>query len=163
MSEVNFEDVARELNIMFARKPRTGQKRNIVFWFNGDGKFQDKLDELTLDNAKIIVSDGTDSFNLKYKLEVEDIDSNYLIYVPKFKPKAEDNYLLDIYMYSQEFEADVATIYMREIGIKNTGLFETVRKHEAFFANQKRILELKNLVLRIGMSNLSILAFCARL
>lgn len=145
MSEVNFEDVARELNIMFARKPRTGQKRNIVFWFNGDGKFQDKLDELTLDNAKIIVSDGTDSFNLKYKLEVEDIDSNYLIYVPKFKPKAEDNYLLDIYMYSQEFEADVATIYMREIGIKNTGLFETVRKHEAFFANQKRILELKKL------------------
>ena len=42
MSEVNFEDVAKELNILFAKKPRTGQKRNIVFWYNGDGKFQEQ-------------------------------------------------------------------------------------------------------------------------
>ena len=42
MSEVNFEDVAKELNIMFAKKPRNGQKRNIIFWYNGDGNPQNQ-------------------------------------------------------------------------------------------------------------------------
>ena len=145
MSEVNFEDVAKELNIMFARKPRSGQKRNIIFWYNGDGKFQDKLDTLQLDNAEILVYTGNNSFNLKYQVEVLNPEKNYLIYVPDFKPAPENNYLLDMYMYSQEFEADVATIYMRELGIKTPALFEVVKRYENFFGNQKRIADLKKL------------------
>lgn len=145
MSEVNFEDVTKELNLMFSKKPRAGQKRNIVFWYNGDGKFKEQLDSLALDCAKIYIYTGNNAFGLKYLLEVEDPDSNYLIYVPGYRPAPEDNYLLDIYKYSQEFEADAATIYMRELGIKNTALFEAVKKHDAFFANQKRIAELKKL------------------
>lgn len=147
MSEVNFEDVAKELNIMFSKKPRDDQKRNIVFWYNGDGKFQDKLEGLQeqLEDAEILISNGNNSFNLKYKIEVENPEQNYLIYVPDFKPAPADNFLLDMYMYSQEFEADVATIYMRELGIKNAVLFETVKNYEAFFGNQKRIADLKKL------------------
>lgn len=145
MSEVNFEDVTKELNLMFAKKPRTGQKRNIVFWYNGDGKFKDQLESLALNNAKTFIYTGSNAFGLKYLLEVQDTESNYLIYVPDYKPAPEDNYLLDIYKYSQEFEADAATIYMRELGIKNTALFDAVKKHDAFFANQKRIAELKKL------------------
>lgn len=147
MSEVNFEDVAKELNIMFAKKPRTGQKRNIVFWYDGDGKFQDKLEGLQeqLTDAEILIFNGNNSFNLKYKIEVENPEKNYLIYVPDFKPVPADNYLLDMYMYSQEFEADVATIYMRELGIKSTALFDVVKNYENFFGNQKRFAELKKL------------------
>lgn len=147
MGEVNFEDVAKELNILFAKKPRTGQKRNIVFWYNGDGKFQEQLPGLQeqLDDAEIVTYTGNNSFNLKYKIEVENPKKNYLVYVPSFKPASADNYLLDMYMYSQEFEADVATIYMRELGIKNPALFESVKQYEAFFGNQKRIAELKKI------------------
>ncbi len=147
MNKVNFEDVANELNILFAKKPRTGQKRNIVFWYNGDGKFQEQLPGLReqLDDAEIVTYTGNNSFNLKYKIEVENPEKNYLVYVPSFKPAPADNYLLDMYMYSQEFEADVATIYMRELGIKNPTLFETVKQYEAFFGNQKRIAELKKI------------------
>lgn len=147
MSEVNFKDVANELNIMFAKKPRTGQKRNIVFWYNGDGKFQDKLDGLQeqLTDAEILIFSGNNSFNLKYKVEVQNPEKNYLIYVPDFRPVPPDNYLLDIYMYSQEFEADAATIYMRELGIKSAALFDVVKNYENFFGNQKRIADLKKL------------------
>lgn len=147
MSEVNFEDVAKELNIMFAKKPRNGQKRNIIFWYNGDGKFKEMIPGLQeqLKDAEIVIFSGSNSFNLKYQIEVENPDKNYLVYVPSFKPAPAENYLLDMYMYSQEFEADVATIYMRELGIKNPALFETVKKYENFFGNQKRISELKKL------------------
>lgn len=147
MSEVNFEDVAKELNIMFAKKPRNGQKRNIIFWYNGDGKFKEMIPGLQeqLKDAEVVIFSGNNSFNLKYQIEVENPDKNYLVYVPSFKPAPAENYLLDMYMYSQEFEADVATIYMRELGIKNPALFETVKKYENFFGNQKRISELKKL------------------
>ncbi len=147
MSEVNFEDVSKELNIMFAKKPRDGQKRNIVFWYNGDGKFKDQIQGLQeqLDDAEIVTYTGNNSFNLKYQIEVQYPEKNFLVYVPMFKPAPAENYLLDMYMYSQEFEADVATIYMRELGIKNPALFETVKKYENFFGNQKRIADLKKL------------------
>lgn len=147
MSEVNFEDVAKELNIMFAKKPRNGQKRNIIFWYNGDGKFKEMIPGLQeqLKDAEVVIFLGNNSFNLKYQIEIENPDKNYLVYVPSFKPAPAENYLLDMYMYSQEFEADVATIYMRELGIKNPALFETVKKYENFFGNQKRISELKKL------------------
>lgn len=164
MSEVNFEDVAKELNIMFAKKPRNGQKRNIIFWYNGDGKFKEMIPGLQeqLKDAEIVIFSGSNSFNLKYQIEVENPEKNYLVYVPSFKPAPAENYLLDMYMYSQEFEADVATIYMRELGIKNPALFETVKKYENFFGNQKRISELK----KLGITNwteqiFNIGAFCS--
>lgn len=144
MAEVSFDEVAKELNIMFAKKPRPGQKRNTIFWYNGDGKFQDKLDDLSLD-AKVIVYSGSNSFNIKYTLEKLDTDSNYLIYVPDFRPSPENNLLLDVYKYSQEFEADIATIYMRELGIKSAALFEVVRSYEAFLGAKDRMKRFKDL------------------
>lgn len=144
MAEVSFEEVTKELNIMFAKKPKVGQKRNVIFWYNGDGKFQDKLEELSLD-AKIIVFNGNNSFNIKYTLEKVDTDSNYLIYVPDFRPLPENNLLIDILKYSQEFEADIATIYMRELGIKSAALFEVVRSYEPFLGAKDRIKRFKDI------------------
>ncbi|MFR8070441.1 BREX-1 system phosphatase PglZ type A [Faecalimonas sp.] len=145
MAEVNFEEVAKELNLMFARKPRAGQKRNIIFWYDGEGKFQDKLDGLPLEDAKVVIYTGNNSFNIKYLLEKQDTDNNYLIYVPDFRPVPEDNLLLDVYKYSHEFEADIATIYMRELGIKSASLFEVVRSYESFLGAKDRIKRFKNL------------------
>lgn len=154
MAEVSFEEVTKELNIMFAKKPKAGQKRNVIFWYNGDGKFQDKLEELSLD-AKIIVFNGNNSFNIKYTLEKVDTDSNYLIYVPEFRPLPENNLLIDVYKYSQEFEADIATIYMRELEIKTAALFEVVRSYETFLGAKDRIKRFKEL----GISDWSEQAF----
>jgi uncharacterized protein (TIGR02687 family) len=145
MTEVNFEEVAKELNIMFAKKPRSGQKRNVIFWYDGGGKFRDKLEGLPLDNVKIVEYYGNNSFNIKYMLEKQDTDSNYLIYVPDFRPSPENNLLLDVYKYSQEFAADITTIYMRELGIKSAALFEVVRFYEPFLGAKDRMKRFKNL------------------
>lgn len=144
MAEVSFDEVTKELNIMFAKKPKAGQRRNVIFWYNGDGKFQDKLEELSLD-AKVLIYNGNNSFNIKFILEKVDIYSNYLIYVPDFRPSPENNLLLDVYKYSQEFEADIATIYMRELGIKSPALFEVVRSYETFLGAKDRMKRFRDL------------------
>ena len=88
-------------------------------------------------------------------MEKVDTDSNYLIYVPEFRPLPENNLLIDVYKYSQEFEADIATIYMRELGIKTAALFEVVRSYERFLGAKDRIKRFKEL----GISDWSEQAF----
>ena len=122
MSKLDFKEVSKELNIMLNKRPRDGQVRNVVFWFDGEGEFRDKLEELDLENAKILEFNGNNYFEIKYTLEIVDLESNYLIYSPQYKPEPQDNYLLDTCLYSQEFEADITTIYMREFGIDNPTL-----------------------------------------
>ena len=144
MSKLDFKEVSKELNIMLNKRPRDGQVRNVVFWFDGEGEFRDKLAELDLENAKIMEFTGKNYFEIKYTLEVSDLTSNYLIYAPFYKPNPQDNYLIDICLYSQEFEADITTIYMREFGIDNPALANVIKKYKVFLNNKERRNKLKS-------------------
>lgn len=144
MSKLDFKEVSKELNIMLNKRPKDGQVRNIVFWYDGEGEFKDKLDELDLTNAKVLTYTGSNYFEIKYTLEVVDLTSNYLIYSPTYRPAPEYNYLLDICLYSQEFEADITTIYMREFGIDNSALANVVKKYKDFLGNKERRNKLKS-------------------
>lgn len=143
MSKLDFKEVSKELNIMLNKRPRDGQVRNVVFWFDGEGEFRDKLEELDLENAKILEFNGNNYFEIKYTLEIVDLESNYLIYSPQYKPEPQDNYLLDTCLYSQEFEADITTIYMREFGIDNPALAGVVKKYKDFLNSKERRAKLK--------------------
>ena len=144
MSKLDFKEVSKELNIMLNKRPRDGQVRNVVFWFDGEGEFRDKLEELDLENAKIMEFTGKNYFEIKYTLEVTDLTSNYLIYSPFYKPNPQDNYLLDICLYSQEFEADITTIYMREFEIDNPALANVIKKYKNFLNSKERRNKLKS-------------------
>ena len=144
MSKLDFKEVSKELNLMLSKRPRDGQIRNIVFWFDGEGEFKDKLQELDLHEAKILEFNGNNYFEIKYTLEMVDTTSNYLIYSPTYRPSPEYNYLLDMCMYSQEFEADITTIYMREFGIENSALAPVIKKYKDFLGNKERRNRLQN-------------------
>ena len=89
MSKLDFKEVSKELNLMLSKRPRDGQVRNVVFWFDGEGEFKDKLQELDLGDAKILEFAGNNYFEIKYNLEVVDTTSNYLIYSPTYRPSPE--------------------------------------------------------------------------
>ena len=143
MSKLYFKEVSKELNLMLSKRPRDGQVRNVVFWFDGEGEFKDKLQELDLGDAKILEFAGNNYFEIKYNLEVVDTTSNYLIYSPTYRPSPEYNYLLDMCMYSQEFEADITTIYMREFGIDNSALANVVKRYKDFLGSKERRSKLR--------------------
>ena len=47
------EKIIQDLNRRFAAPLPEFYKRRIVFWYDEDQEFADKLDEITLDNARM--------------------------------------------------------------------------------------------------------------
>lgn len=162
MSKLDFIDLSKEINNLLNARPKEGQKRNIVFWFDSVAEFADKLDSLGIENGKVAVYDGQNYFNVKCLLEIDDTESNYLVYAPIKKPDPLDNYLYDIMLYSSELVADITTIYMRELGLTSPELVEVVKNYALFLKNIDRRRKLKNLLLGdVTAQKFHIAVFCA--
>jgi hypothetical protein len=135
---MNLLEVKKILEELFNKEPVEGKKRNIVFWYDDEGEFAEDIDELKLDNAKIIKLADNNSFHIKYLLEKEDTESNYLLYSPSSKPMPRDNWLLDILKYSEEFSTDKATLIMRDFKVGDPSLRNVFKGYLKFFGNKER-------------------------
>ena len=112
------EKVLTDLNRRFAAPLPEFYKRRIIFWKDEDREFEDKLDEITLTNAKLIVLTGKNNFEIKKLLTVDDTVSNFLVYNPfSYTDNLENDWLLNIELYSEEFYADLNSIWMDEMGL----------------------------------------------
>ena len=131
------EKIVQELNQRFAAPLSEFYKRRIVFWYDDDKEFEDKLDEIVLSNAKLVALTGTNNFEVKKLLGVDDLTSNYLVYCPLSYEKPEDNWLMDIELYSEEFRADLISIWMDEMGIPSTPALRKQVKHYRKYFNAK--------------------------
>lgn len=133
------EKIVQELNQRFAAPLPEFYKRRIVFWYDEDKEFEDKLDEIVLTNAKLIALTGTNNFVVKKLLGVDDITNNYLVYCPLSYDRPEDNWLLDIELYSEEFRADLISIWMDEMGMPATpALRKQVKAYRKYFNAKNR-------------------------
>lgn len=133
------EKIVQELNQRFAAPLPEFYKRRIVFWYDEDKEFEDKLDEIVLTNAKLVSLTGTNNFEVKKLLGVDDITSNYLVYCPLSYDKPEDNWLIDIELYSEEFRADLISIWMDEMGMPATpALRKQVKAYRKYFNAKNR-------------------------
>ncbi len=136
---MDLDKIIQELNQRFNATLPEFYKRRIVFWYDEDGEFQDRLDEVVLNDVKLITLTGTNNFAVKKLLAVDDISSNYLIYCPFTYEKPEDNWLLDIELYSEEFRADLISIWMDELGIPATpAMRKQVKEYSKFFNAKNR-------------------------
>lgn len=124
----------------------------IVFWHDPEREFLDFIDanaSLQLGDASVQVVrlDHTSSLAVKIRLEREDPTGRYLLYAPTEEPDYEDDWLLDMRLYSRSFRADRASIILDELGLGNQQL---LRQHLAdrrkFFDNKDRLQKLKPLV-----------------
>nr|WP_302593521.1 BREX-1 system phosphatase PglZ type A [uncultured Acetatifactor sp.] len=133
------EKIVQELNQRFAAPLPEFYKRRIVFWYDEDKEFEDKLDEIVLTNAKLVSLTGTNNFEVKKLLGVDDITNNYLVYCPLAYDKPEDNWLIDIELYSEEFRADLISIWMDEMGMPATpALRKQVKAYRKYFNAKNR-------------------------
>lgn len=119
--------------------------RRIIFWQDPDGEFSDLIDELCLDDVKVLELTGKNNFTAKQILSETDTDSNYLVYNPLSYSDVRDNWLLDIELYSEEFRADLLSIRMQELNMSDTPqLRRAMKDYSKFFENKERIAKLKS-------------------
>ena len=64
------DKIIQELNQRFAAPLPEFYKRRIVFWYDEDREFQDRLDEVTLSNTKVVVLTGTNKNARKHRHHV---------------------------------------------------------------------------------------------
>ena len=134
------EKIIQDLNRRFAAPLPEFYKRRVIFWYDEDKEFVDQVNDISLDNAKIIKATGSNSFTLKKLLAMDDTGSNYLVYCPFVPSSQEENQLLNIELYSGEpFRADLYSIWMDEMRLPSSlNLRSQVRNYQKFFKSRER-------------------------
>ena len=136
------DKIIQDLNRRFAAPLAEFYQRRIIFWYDEDKEFEDKLDEVVLENAKVIELTGNNVFSVKKLLSVDDLTTNYLVYSPCVYNRPDDNWLLDVELYSEEFRADLISIWMDEMGlISNPAMRKQVKNYRAYFNAKDRRLK----------------------
>ena len=86
------------------------ENHRLVFWYDPEQSFGDELSNLDLPDVQIMDMAGESTLGLKLKLELEDPNGKYLLYFPHAEPEPEDDWLLDMKLYSRTFHADRVSI-----------------------------------------------------
>ena len=128
MAELNLKQIVDRLNAEF-----TGDTRKLVFWYDDKAEFEEDMESVELENAKVYRLQPDNQFQTKYYLERIDTTTNYLIYAPFPKPDIKDNHLEDTMLYSKRFYADRASLLSVDLGIDEKYKY-VIEKHIKFFA-----------------------------
>ena len=121
--------------------------QRIVFWNDPDREFQNTLPLLSLDGVTTLRLDEVGALQAKYRLEREEPTGKFLLYAPTEEPDYEDDWLLDIRLYSRSFRADRASILLQELGLMNQSLRTHIAERRKLFDAKDRLQKVKNLVL----------------
>lgn len=147
---MEIDKVREMLKIRFNEGFDFPYERHILFWYDDTGSFASEIDNLGIDNVKVLKINYTEKgipnniFKIKYTLEVEDTKSNFLIYSNKARPKNENNWLLDIEEYSTQFRADRSAIVIDEFDM-DFAVKEVIDKYIEFFNKKDRKEKFKKL------------------
>lgn len=156
------EKIQQDLTRRFAEPLPEFYKRRIIVWKDEDREFIDKLDEIQIEGVKVIALTGTNNFAVKKLLNKDDTESDYLVYCPIAYESQEDNWLLDIELYSEEFRADLISIWMDEMGVPQTvDLRRGFKKYSKFLNAQSRRNKVASLCVPMKLSQLQVAIMAA--
>ena len=118
----------------------------VVFWNDPDGEFIESLPVIALEGVEVLNLDGVGALEAKVRIELDDPTGRYLLYAPTEEPDYENDWLLDMRLYSRSFRADRASIILQELGLAHQHLRQHLAKRRKFFDNKERMHKLKSLV-----------------
>ena len=121
------DKIVLDLNRRFAVPLPEFYERRIIFWHDEEKEYADKLVALT----------GSNTFAVKKMLSVDDLTSNYVVYCPISYERQEDDWLLDIELYSESYRTDAVSNWMQELDIlDNPSMRKLVKHYRKFFGAQ---------------------------
>jgi|TARA_R110001583_G_scaffold57819_2_gene172749 uncharacterized protein (TIGR02687 family) len=110
------------------------KQTRVVFWYDPATSFTSRIDELRLEDVVVLNMASESTLEVKKWILRDNPQQAYLLYFPYEEPKIDDNWLLDISLYSSEFYADQSSMLLNELGIPSMALREHIKLREGFFA-----------------------------
>ena len=138
---MNIKQITDSLNKIYQE-----ENKRIVFWYDTEGEFGEVLPSLELVDVSIIRLDETAALEVKIMLELADTGNRYLLYSPGPEPAHEDDWLLDIRLYSHIFHADKASIILNDLGLSRRSMRSYCHSRKIFFNSKERTEKLKKWV-----------------
>lgn len=134
---MDLETVTQELNKRFAAPLPEFYKRRIIVWYDEEQEFVDQIYDIEISGAKVLTLTGTNNFQIKKQIAVDEPAESFLIYNPLSYDELEDDWLIDVELYSEEFRADLTAIWMDEMGIPQTVALRNQVKRYSKYLNAK--------------------------
>ena len=130
------------------------EKRKIVFWYDKEHTAWSAVERKPTEELEEIVKKLAENeikfhllldnyFATKKLLEVDDPESDYLVYSPHREPEHNENWLLDVQLYSGRYESTRLGDIKTELDVYGYALDDFFEKHFAFFANKIRVAAFK--------------------
>ncbi len=136
---MDIDRILEELNQRFQAPLPDFYRRRIVFWYDEEGEFREQVESMEIPGVKILVLSGNNNFQAKRILCQEDKESDFLVYRPGVPKSLEEDWLLNVELYSEEFRADLISIWMSELNLPATEDFRRVVKdYRKFFGAKVR-------------------------
>ncbi len=122
------------------------ERERIVFWHDPQAEFAEVVAELAIEGVELIPMDTAGGLETKIRLEGSSPGERFLLYAPTEEPDFDEDWLLDIRLYSRSFRADRASIILDELGLESQYLRQHIADRRKFFDNKERLAKLKALV-----------------
>ena len=155
------EDIKKTLEQRFSEPLPEFYKRKIVFWNDENSEFIEDINTLELSNAKVLILRKDNNFETKKLLNHDDLTSNYLVYNP-LAQNIEEDWLLDMKLYSEEFRADQISMWMQEMNIEyNPAVFSKMKNYREFLkasSRRQQLAKFGNQIVDISTLYMAILA-----
>ncbi|MCF7978319.1 MAG: BREX-1 system phosphatase PglZ type A, partial [Chromatiaceae bacterium] len=143
-------DIQRITDALRERFQQDGHR--LVFWHDPERAFEESLPELTqalaqaLDGVSLLRLDESPTLAIKVRLELDNPAGRYLLYAPFEPPAPDEDWLLDIRLYSGSFSADRASMLLSDLGLTTQSLRSHLAERARFFASRERLERLKRLI-----------------
>jgi uncharacterized protein (TIGR02687 family) len=124
---------------------RLFQQHRVIFWNDPDREFVDYFKDCgcPLENVNVLRLDEVAELDVKLQIERKQTQCKFLIYSPQEEPDLDDDWLLDIRLYSHSFRADKAAIVLDELGLQTHSLADHLKKRQKFCDSKDRLQKLK--------------------
>ena len=115
---------------------KTFKEHRIIFWYDSKQELLQEFESLEEEGFEKMQVTGNE-FEVKYRLQIQQPTTNFLLYFNHEKPLNEDNWLLDLELAHHVFHTDQEAMFLQEIGLEYH-FKELVSEHLQFFKAKDR-------------------------
>ena len=118
----------------------------VVWWEDAQGEFSELLESVVMPDVQVLRCTSVPALSIKQMVELERPDGRFLIYEEGNPPSLENDWLLDIRLYSAPFAADRTSMLLQELGLRRPSLRDHLKARSAFFASKERVAKIQRLL-----------------